>query len=922
MVLGFLQSIYLRFAFLIALHGAALLTLGTVLLAHRSVVTTKVRARPWEWLGAWALLKGAGVLTPLIWAAVDRTLSSEASRTLYLAFATPAWAALLEFVRRFRGLPARHWTTFAAPLIVVSTAVWLLVGKTDDAIAYYAWIAAAPAGIAAAIALGREREGSREFAVMAAAIGALALAELLPPAHYLDRFQGFTASTVNFYLDPDYGSMLGTMVCAIAAFAGWWRWVRRVNAADEARRDGAPWVLPASVVAVVACGFGMMRWSNESALRVQRAHHFAQLRAAARLLPDPGAPLKGLIIGLHRARTIEPDWEALFVAETGADGSLRVWAAAPTSAILPERPRRSDRPGAPMDERFFAAREAFSSQPMGDERGAFVLNSVPLNGSAAARRWLIARVEFGRWTAAKADTMVQSLVITVLFGATWILYIAFHQYRGRERELRAVAAARGEMVAAVNHELRAPVQNLLNYAGQLRLTRLDVVQERCLDLIQGEIERGRLTIEGFLNVLTADSGRPGFQPEPVSIEAVLETCIEEAGPAAEEKDLRLELSVHPELRRQRWFQADPIRLRQILGNVIGNAVKFTPQGQVRLSAHPAEKGGVMFIIEDTGPGIAADMQAQLFQPFVRGPTKEPGTGLGLALVRRLCTALGGQVTLASEPGRGTTVTIFLPLSASAPPAELAAPRESGAEPAPRLELLVVDDRPAMRESLAGLVRMFGHGVELAVSGEAALAACRARRFDMVLLDFQLTGMDGPETARRLLAEAGPRTKPRIIGLTAENDPAEHARGLAAGMEAILTKPMPPAVFARLIPPAAGVAPDPASAGVAEFFDEARRTELRREFVVRLPGLMTALQVAVRDGEWAAVKTLAHGLRNDALALGMPELAGACARLEAAETHTPEAAEAARRRLEAMLLYANRILPNPSNRPMTPGAASS
>jgi CheY-like chemotaxis protein len=256
------------------------------------------------------------------------------------------------------------------------------------------------------------------------------------------------------------------------------------------------------------------------------------------------------------------------------------------------------------------------------------------------------------------------------------------------------------------------------------------------------------------------------------------------------------VSVQAHGRIPEQVMADPTRLRQVLINLMGNAVKFTPSGSVRLELrYDAGPPRLLAEVIDTGIGMTEEQVSRLFQPFVQadGSTTRRfgGTGLGLAVSRRLAGLMGGALEVESWPGQGSRFSLSLParaVKAAIPTAVVEAP---AAEGRPACRALVVDDARDMRRLMTVLLEKAGDKVEQAENGQLALervaeAEAAGKRFDLVLLDMQMPVLDGYDTARRL-REAGFRTP--IIALTADNMPGDRDRCLAAGCNAFVPKPI-------------------------------------------------------------------------------------------------------------------------------------
>jgi CheY-like chemotaxis protein len=263
---------------------------------------------------------------------------------------------------------------------------------------------------------------------------------------------------------------------------------------------------------------------------------------------------------------------------------------------------------------------------------------------------------------------------------------------------------------------------------------------------------------------------------------------------AEAKGLAFELAIDPAL--PEWLEGDPVRVRQILGNFITNAVKFTDRGRVRVEAGPSSRG-VRVAVADTGRGLADEVQAQLFQPFSQGDAtttrRVGGTGLGLSICRQLARMMGGDVGVSSRLGEGSTFWAELPLPAAASAAEQAASDAGEGERLRQARVLVVEDNPVNMMVAAATLAQWGVDVEEARDGRSAIdaveaAARKGRPFDLVLMDVQMPVMSGHEAALELRKAWSASALP-IIALTAAALVSEREQALAAGMNDFLTKPI-------------------------------------------------------------------------------------------------------------------------------------
>ena len=375
----------------------------------------------------------------------------------------------------------------------------------------------------------------------------------------------------------------------------------------------------------------------------------------------------------------------------------------------------------------------------------------------------------------------------------------------------AASAAKTRFVGMLSHELRTPLNGIFGHAQLLVADpALSPMQRRCAEQITASGEHLMAMIRELLDLAAIEAGKVRLVPAPVRLAGLAEACAALIRPTAAGKGLRFGVELAPGAAG--WVAADALRLRQILLNLLANAVKFTPRGEVVLRIRPGAAGATRFEVSDTGPGMDEAERAQLFQEFMRlpGAAQAEGSGLGLAITARLVGLMGGAIGVESEPGRGSLFWVELPL----PPAPPGAEPDSGPRPllplGQPLRLLLADDVLVNREVARALLTGAGHAVEVVADGAQAVAAALAGDWDAVLLDVHMPVMDGLTAARRIRAAPGPRGRVPILAVTASATPAEIAACLAAGMDAHVEKPLRAwelqntlaAILARSLQPAA------------------------------------------------------------------------------------------------------------------------
>ncbi len=368
---------------------------------------------------------------------------------------------------------------------------------------------------------------------------------------------------------------------------------------------------------------------------------------------------------------------------------------------------------------------------------------------------------------------------------------------------RAEAAdhAKSEFLAVMSHEMRTPLNAVLGFSDLLlTTTSLDAQQITWLSSICTSSEALLTLINDILDFSKIEAGRFTLHPEPVLLLPLLNEVADIFAPRAAEKGLVFNLETHPGL--PETITIDRLRLRQILLNLIGNAVKFTTQGSVTVSVSAApdatnpDQGVLAFSVADTGIGIPSDRRDRLFKPFSQVDSSTTrnygGTGLGLAISDRIVRMLGGEIILESTPGKGSvfsfTINAAFSQSENAP-IPLPLPEPAPASPVRTLRILVAEDHPINRELISLILESRGYTPDLAENGRLALEAALRQPYDLVLMDLQMPVMDGFQASREILSQVGAHKRPTIYALTANVYPEDRQRAAEAGMLGFLAKPV-------------------------------------------------------------------------------------------------------------------------------------
>ncbi|MBI1251475.1 MAG: PAS domain-containing protein [Alphaproteobacteria bacterium] len=402
-----------------------------------------------------------------------------------------------------------------------------------------------------------------------------------------------------------------------------------------------------------------------------------------------------------------------------------------------------------------------------------------------APRWALS-VAKARKSASGAVTGAVGLVLDITARKEYALALAAAKDAAEQ-----AGRVKANFLATISHEIRTPLHGVLGMADGLKQTALTPHQANLVNAMSESGTSLLALMNDLLDIASIEAGELRIEERAFELDDMLRPILAAERARATAKGLRFLADIDASARG--GFRGDPLRISQILFNLIGNAIKFTDAGEVRVSARCETEAGsprLIFTVQDTGVGFAPSERARLFQRFEQGAVRRGGAGLGMAISAALAQRMGGEIDCASTPGQGSTFWVALPLPRSLPIERQSAPLPATAAPERRIHVLCAEDHPVNRMIVDIALEDAGVALRFAENGREAVDAARVEDFDIILMDLAMPDMGGIDAARAIRALEAQSGRPRrpILALTAHDEAAALAQDADGALDGVVMKP--------------------------------------------------------------------------------------------------------------------------------------